>query len=136
MSARFLSDDVSETVKKFASEVSRKGAEAQRFPDGNCRFASSRLGVTHCFSSLSEITGLRAGWHASGSAGVPPAVLCVPRSTRRMSTGVLNASGVRVYSAGREIRQAGRPRYPRHAARLHASDDFHEPESHYTGGRP
>ena len=48
---------------------------------------------------------------ASGSAGVPPAVLCVPRSTPRTSKGVPDANGVRVYSAGR-------PRYPRHAVLL------------------
>ena len=49
---------------------------------------------------------------ASGSAGVPPAVLRVPRGTRRTSTGDRITLGVRVYSAGRGIRQAGRPRYP------------------------
>ena len=50
--------------------------------------------------------------------GVPPAVLCVPRSTRRTSVGKRISNDVRVYSAGREIRQAGRPPYPRHAIPL------------------
>ena len=49
--------------------------------------------------------------------GVPPAVLRILRSTRRRSACVLRASGRRMYSAGRGIRQAGRPPYPRHAAR-------------------
>ena len=58
----------------------------------------------------------------SGRVGVPPAVLCILRSTRQMIQGNRIALGVRVYSAGREIRQAGRPPYPKHAARyLHAS---------------
>ena len=35
-----------------------------------------------------------------------------------MATGDLIALGLRVYSAGREILQAGRPRYPRHAVLL------------------
>ncbi len=56
------------------------------------------------------------GRRVSGRVGVPPAVLCVSRSTRRTFTGVLIASAVRVYSAGREIRQAGRPPHPRHTA--------------------
>ena len=55
---------------------------------------------------------------ASGRVSVPPAVRRVPRSTRRMITGGLITLGVRVYSAGREIRQAGRPPYPRHAVPL------------------
>ena len=56
--------------------------------------------------------------HVSGRVGVPPAVLRVPRNTRRMSTGFQFAIGERMYSAGREIRQAGRPPYPMHAALL------------------
>ena len=52
---------------------------------------------------------------ASGRVGVPPAVLRVPRSTRRKSTGDPFACGVRVYSARCGIRQAGRPPYPRRA---------------------
>ena len=69
----------------------------------------------------------QSGWRVSGRVGVPPAVRCVPHSTRRTSTGNRSAFGVRVYSAGREIRQARRPPYPRHAARLlHASDELHK----------
>ena len=49
---------------------------------------------------------------ASGRVGVPPAVLGVPRSTRQMSFGKRIAFGVREYSAGCGIRQAGRPPYP------------------------
>ena len=45
------------------------------------------------------------------TTGGPP----VPPGNRRTFTGIPNANDVRVYSAGREIRQAGRPRYPRHA---------------------
>ncbi len=56
--------------------------------------------------------------YASGSAGVPPAVRCDPHHTRRTATGDRISLGVRVYSAGRAIRQAGRPRYPRHAVLL------------------
>ena len=59
-----------------------------------------------------------AGWRASGRVGVPPAVARVPRGTRRKITGIPYANDVRVYSAGRGIRQAGRPPYPRHAARV------------------
>ena len=54
----------------------------------------------------------------SGSAGVPPAVLRVLRSTRRTSVCERMSLDVRVYSARRGIRQAGRPRYPRHAVPL------------------
>ena len=69
-----------------------------------------------------------AEWRASGSAGVPPAVLGVPRSTRRMTAVNLSACGVRGYSAGREIRQAGRPRYPKHAV-LHSIRYLSSPSS-------
>jgi mono/diheme cytochrome c family protein len=58
---------------------------------------------------------------ASGRVGVPPAVLRVPRSTRRTSTGELRALVVRVHSAGRGMRQAGRPPYPRPAVLLIAT---------------
>ena len=54
----------------------------------------------------------------SGRVGVPPAVLRVPRGTRRTSHGARTSRGVRMYSAGRGIRRAGRPPYPRHAVRL------------------
>ena len=51
---------------------------------------------------------------ASGSAGVPPAVRRILRSTRRTSAGCRIGLGIRVYSAGCEIRRAGCPRYPKH----------------------
>src|SRR5438046_1868187 len=48
---------------------------------------------------------------ASGRGGVPPC-------TRRTSTCERPSPDARVYSAGREIRQAGRPPYPSHAVLL------------------
>ena len=59
-----------------------------------------------------------AGRRASGRVGVPPAVARVPRDTRRTFTGNQFAVCVRMYSAGRGMRQAGRPPYPRDAARV------------------
>ena len=50
-----------------------------------------------------------SGRRASGKVGILPAVLRILRSTRRTSTGDPFNLGVRVYSAGCEIRQAGRP---------------------------
>src|SRR6266436_2803562 len=47
----------------------------------------------------------------SGRVGVPP-------STRRTSLRDAPAINVRMYSAGRGIRRAGRPPYPRHAVLL------------------
>src|ERR1043166_1622371 len=52
---------------------------------------------------------------ASGRVGVPPAVLRVSRGTRRTFMGERMSLGIRVYSAGCGIRQAGRPPYPMHA---------------------
>jgi len=83
------------------------------------------------FAANNPVFGDR-GRCASGGAGseaascaVPLAVLCVPRSTPRTSKGVPDANGVRAYSAGREIRQAGPrrtrlrcPRFPGHAVLL------------------
>ena len=54
-----------------------------------------------------------ARWCASGSAGVP-------RRTRRTSVCERTPLDARVYSAGRGIRQAGRPRSPMHAILLAA----------------
>ena len=59
--------------------------------------------------------GDEAGRRASGSVGVPPAVLRVPRNTlgHRWRTERMGSSaGCR---AGRAPRQAGRLPYPRHA---------------------
>ena len=56
------------------------------------------------------------GWHALGRVGVPPAVLRILRSTRRMSACERIFNDARMYSAGCEIRRAGCPRSPRHTA--------------------
>jgi len=53
-----------------------------------------------------------------GRVGVSPAVLRVPRSTRRTSIEVATHNDVRKCSARRGTRRAGRPPYPRHAALL------------------
>ena len=59
-----------------------------------------------------------AGRRASGRVGILPAVSRILRDTRRTAAGDPFAVGVRVYSAGREIRQAGRPPYPMHTVTL------------------
>ena len=84
------------------------------YPDAGVRQPANRPTPFFAIHPMRE----EAEGHAPGRVGVPPAVRRVPRSTRRMSTRVLLASGARVYSAGCEIRQAGRPRYPRHAVLL------------------
>ena len=84
---------------------------------------TGRLLIT---SFATHETPEKAEQHASGRVGVPPAVLRVPRSTRRTSTGDPNALGILVYSAGREIRQAGRPPYPRHAVLLSSRSRFRD----------
>ena len=79
--------------------------------------------------------GMPADLRASGRVGVPPAVPRVPRGTRRTSIGDPIALGVRVYSEGREIRQAGRSPYPMHAALLLHASGFH-PRKNVTSTPP
>ena len=62
----------------------------------------------------------------SGRVGVPPAVPRILRGTRRTSIRERTSPDVRVYSAGREIRQAGRPPYPRHAVLLSGRIFLHD----------
>jgi len=58
------------------------------------------------------------GASRSGRVGVPPAVLRVPRSTRRTSLDVAAHNDVRLCSARCGTRRAGRPPYPRIAVLL------------------
>ena len=76
-----------------------------------------------------------AGRRVSGMVGVPPAVLRVPRSTRRTSHGERTSRGVRMYFAGRGMRRAGRPPYPRPAAPPRAGHAA-QPASHAPGVSP
>ena len=74
----------------------------------------------HSLTPALAIDGTHAdgGRRASGSAGVPPAVFRVPRKTPgrpRQSHHLRISAGC---CAGRAARQAGRPRYPRHAVLL------------------
>ena len=60
----------------------------------------------------------KTGRHASGSAGILPAVRRILRSTRRTSACERTSLDARACSAGCETQQAGCPRYPMHAARF------------------
>ena len=63
-------------------------------------------------------SGMKSGRHASGRAGILPAVPRILRGTRRTSVCERTLLDALVCSAGRETQQAGRPRDPRHAVLL------------------
>ena len=105
-------------ANRWMLDVGMASSEKEReHPTSNVQRSTSKGAQLSTFrtalipSLTNNPTHEEAGWHASGRVGVPPAVLCVPRSTRRSSTGNRIAFGVHVYSAGR-------PPYPRHAVLL------------------
>ena len=73
----------------------------------------SKTGERSNFSQTTRRMKKPGGVHRVAQASRLPSR--ASRATHGASTGFLNARGGRVYSAGREIRQAGRPRYPRFA---------------------
>ena len=98
-------------VRQTPSGVRQTPSGVRQTPSGVCL---STISGRHplILSLIINQTHEEAGRHASGRVGVPPAVLRVPRNTRRSSKGEQTSLGIRMYSAGREIRQAGRPPPP------------------------
>jgi len=77
----------------------------------------SKTGERSNFSQTTRRMKKPGGVHRVAQASrMPSRESRASRAAHRAYTGFLNARGGRLYSAGREIRQAGRPRYPRFAA--------------------